>query len=98
MKTTKLKYFAYLHINDHWVIKKYTTRARFMEILRDGFYKDSNVKGVIMPFELEIPRTKENDPDVIFINLSEIEAKPMCQHPALLHIKELINKIDWKKG
>jgi hypothetical protein len=47
------KYFAYLHRNNHWVIKCEPTKKRIMEIIEDGLSKNSMVIGMIFPFEID---------------------------------------------
>lgn len=96
----KRKYFAYLHEHNHWVIKYWTTKKRFMEILEDGLYKDSCVKGIIMPFDIDEPLEdweKELQQEG-HVSLDKIPISAVKDSPALLHIKEMINRIDWSKG
>jgi hypothetical protein len=98
----KRKYFAYLHKNNHWVIKNYTTIKRFNEIIQDGKGKNSNIIGVIMPFELDVPEKdwekKHRLSGSLTINMSEVPAALMAEHPALLYIKEIIGRVNWNKG
>lgn len=89
----KKKYFAYLHANHHWVIKPYLHKAHFNEYLQDGFCKGSMIRGLILPFNVEREEEKEG-----WINLADVEPKRIGDHPALLHIKEMMGKIDWNKG
>ena len=96
----KRKYYAYLHKNDHWVVKHWSNKARFMEILEDGFHKDSNIKGIIMPFEIYKPleNWEKELQEKRIISASKISAKSVKDSPSLLHIKDMINRIDWTKG
>ena len=103
----KEKYFAYLHRSNHWVLKRYIKKKQFMDYLQDGFSKNSNVIGIIMPFQVDIPENNDHlkpsyDPikgtNMYFISVADIEQKCISNHPALLYLKNIISKIDWNKG
>jgi len=96
----KRKYFAYLHENDHWCVKHYTTKGRFMELVQDGMFDDSCVKAIFMPFIIDRPLEdwERELQEKGSISLSKIPARAVKDSPALLHIKSVIDRINWNKG
>jgi len=96
----KRKYFAYLHENNHWCIKHWGNKKRFMEIVEDGLCNNSFVKAVFMPFEIDKPLEdwEKELQEKGSICLAKIPIGSVKDSPALLHIKKLVGQIDWTKG
>lgn len=102
--TEKRKYFAYLHSNNHWVIKKYREMSDLLPYFEDAFAPGSDIKGLIMPFEVEEELTereikaKENGEKFSCYNANEIlKELPFKKPKALEYIQEMIKKLDWNK-
>jgi len=96
----KMKYFAYLHENNHWVVKCYVNKKQLRHYLEETFDSKSLVKGLIFPFEIEEEVNEEviNQDGLIVTCLADVQPRAIKDSPQLLYIKSLIEKIDWNKG
>lgn len=97
----KVKYFAYLHENNHWVLKYYVNKKQVRLYFDEGLNPNSCVKGLIFPFEIEEEEVNEEviiQDGLIVTCLADVEPRAIKDSPQLLYIKSMIEKIDWNKG
>ena len=96
----KRKYYAYwCKSNNHWAIKQFKNNGNFLEMVKCALEECYDIGGFIFPFEVEVKKGMGEPGNWIQFEDCPLD-NPLAigNHPALLHIKEMMQKTNWLKG